>query len=133
MTKIDDLRRRWRKDADYTGAYDALGEQFDLAGSPIEAKTMVRLSPPQHARKLKVRGGRPLKRVGLCLRDSRKRRANSALTRPRDGARPRRIGMSQALRARTAGRSAGVGSRRALAGSVATVTVFPVMSKNSTE
>ena len=37
-----------------------------------------------------------------------------------------------ALRARTVGRSAGVGTRRALAGSVATVTVFPVMSKNST-
>ena len=40
---------------------------------------------------------------------------------------------TQALRARTAGRSAGAGKRRALAGSVATVTVFPVMSKNSTE
>lgn len=38
-----------------------------------------------------------------------------------------------ALRARTAGRSAGVGSRRAPAGSVATATVFPVMSKNSME
>jgi len=31
------------------------------------------------------------------------------------------------------GRSAGVGSRRALAGSVTTATVLPVMSKNSTE
>ena len=39
----------------------------------------------------------------------------------------------QALRARTAGRSAGVGKRRALACSVTTVTVLPVMSKNSTE
>ena len=39
----------------------------------------------------------------------------------------------QALRARTAGRSAGVGRRRALAGSVTTATVLPVMSKNSTE
>lgn len=56
MTKIDDLHRRWRKDADYNGAYHALGEQFDRAGSPIEAKTMVRLSPPQHAKKRKTRG-----------------------------------------------------------------------------
>jgi len=38
-----------------------------------------------------------------------------------------------ALRARTAGRSAGVGRRNALAGIVTTVTVLPVMSKNSTE
>jgi hypothetical protein len=39
----------------------------------------------------------------------------------------------QALRARTAGRSAGVGRRRALAGNVTTATVLPVMSKNSTD
>jgi hypothetical protein len=44
-----------------------------------------------------------------------------------------RVGTDQALRARTAGRSAGVGTRRALAGSATTATVFPVMSKNSTE
>lgn len=31
MTKISDLHRRWSKDADYRGAYDALGEEFDLA------------------------------------------------------------------------------------------------------
>ena len=41
--------------------------------------------------------------------------------------------MAQALSARAAGRSAGVGTRRALAGSVTTATVLPVMSKNSTE
>jgi hypothetical protein len=45
----------------------------------------------------------------------------------------RRGGTVQALRARTAGRSAGVGRRKALAGSVTTATVLPVMSKNSTE
>ena len=37
------------------------------------------------------------------------------------------------LRARTAGRSAGEGRRRALAGRVTTATVLPVMSKDSTE
>jgi hypothetical protein len=36
---------------------------------------------------------------------------------------------AQVLRARTAGRSAGVGRRRALAGSVTPATVLPVMSK----
>ena len=54
MTKIDDLHRRWRKDADYKGAYDALGEEFDLARSLIDARTTVRLSQPQHANKLKT-------------------------------------------------------------------------------
>jgi hypothetical protein len=39
----------------------------------------------------------------------------------------------RALRARAAGRSAGVGSRRALAGSVTTPTVLPVMSKKLDE
>ena len=39
----------------------------------------------------------------------------------------------QALSARTAGRSACVGSLNALAGTVTTPTVLPVMSKNSTE
>ena len=41
--------------------------------------------------------------------------------------------MAQALSARTVGLSAGVGRRKALAGSVDTATVLPVMSKNSTE
>ena len=38
MTKISDLHRHWRKDADYNAAYDALGEEFDLARALIEAK-----------------------------------------------------------------------------------------------
>jgi len=35
MTKISDLHRRWSKDADYKDAYDALGEEFDLAHALI--------------------------------------------------------------------------------------------------
>ena len=35
MTKISDLHRRWRKDGDYKAAYDALGEEFDLARALI--------------------------------------------------------------------------------------------------
>ena len=50
-----------------------------------------------------------------------------------DGHPPLSNSTTQALRARTAGRSAGVGNRRALTGSVTTATVLPVMSKNSTE
>jgi hypothetical protein len=34
MTKISDLHRRWSKDVDYREAYDALGEEFDLARPP---------------------------------------------------------------------------------------------------
>ena len=54
MTKIDDLHRRWRKDADYKGVCDAPGEEFDLARSLIDARTTVPLSQPQHAKKLKT-------------------------------------------------------------------------------
>jgi hypothetical protein len=39
MTKISELHRRWSKDRDYKGAYDALGEEFDLARALIEART----------------------------------------------------------------------------------------------
>jgi hypothetical protein len=52
VTKIDDLHRRWRKDADYKGAYDDLGEEFDLARSLIDPRTTVRPSQPQHAKNL---------------------------------------------------------------------------------
>jgi hypothetical protein len=56
VTKIDDLHRRWRKDPDYKGAYEVMGEEFDCARSLIDANTMVRLSPSQHAKKLKTPG-----------------------------------------------------------------------------
>ena len=39
MTKISELPRRWSKDAGYKEAYDGLGEEFDLARAPIEART----------------------------------------------------------------------------------------------
>ena len=42
MMKIDDLHRRWRMDADYKEADDALGEEFDFARSLIDARTTVR-------------------------------------------------------------------------------------------
>ena len=54
MTKISDLHRRWRKDADYEDAYDALGEEFDLARALIEARTAAGLSQAQLARRMKT-------------------------------------------------------------------------------
>ena len=39
MTKISDLHRRWSSDADYRDAYDALGQEFDLARALMEART----------------------------------------------------------------------------------------------
>ena len=54
MTKISDLHRRWRKAADYTAAYDALGEEFDLARALIEARAAAGLSQSQLARKMKT-------------------------------------------------------------------------------
>jgi ribosome-binding protein aMBF1 (putative translation factor) len=54
VTKISDLHRRWRKDADYKNAYDALGEEFDLARALIEARTAAGLSQAQLARRMKT-------------------------------------------------------------------------------
>ena len=54
MTKISDLHRRWNKDADYKEAYDALGEEFDLARALIKARTAAGLSQSQLARRMKT-------------------------------------------------------------------------------
>jgi transcriptional regulator with XRE-family HTH domain len=54
MTKISKLHRRWSKDAAYRDAYDALGEEFDLAAALIEARTAAGLSQSQLARRMKT-------------------------------------------------------------------------------
>ncbi len=54
MTKLNDLHRRWSKDADYKTGYDALGEEFQLARVLIEARTRVGLSQTQLARRMKT-------------------------------------------------------------------------------
>ena len=54
MTKINHLHRRWSKDADYKDAYEALGEEFDLARALIEARTAAGLSQSQLARRMKT-------------------------------------------------------------------------------
>jgi transcriptional regulator with XRE-family HTH domain len=54
MSKLKDLHRRWSKDDDYKAAYDALGEEFELAKALIEARTRAGLSQTQLARKMKT-------------------------------------------------------------------------------
>ena len=52
MTRISELHRRWSKDRNYKDAYDALGEEFDLARALIEARTAAGLSQSQLARRM---------------------------------------------------------------------------------
>ena len=52
MTRIRELHRRWNKDPDYKEAYDALGEEFDLARALNEARTAAGLSQSQLARRM---------------------------------------------------------------------------------
>lgn len=54
MTKIRELHRSWSRDAAYRDAYDALGEEFDLAHALIEARTTAGLSQSQLARRMKT-------------------------------------------------------------------------------
>ena len=54
MTKLKDLHRRWSMDADYDAAYDALGEEFQLASALIEARTRAGLTQMQLARRMKT-------------------------------------------------------------------------------
>ena len=54
MTKLKDLHRRWSKEKDYKSAYDALGEEFELAKALIEARTRAGLSQTQLARRMKT-------------------------------------------------------------------------------
>jgi hypothetical protein len=44
MTKISELLRRWSKTPAYKQAYDALEEEFDLARTLIEARTVAGLT-----------------------------------------------------------------------------------------
>ena len=54
MTKIDDLHRRWRQDAEYKDAYDALAKEFDLGPSLTDAGEAAPCSQPHPAKKLKT-------------------------------------------------------------------------------
>jgi hypothetical protein len=54
VTKIDDLHRRWRQDAEYKDAYDALAEELELGRSLPDARKAARRSQSHPAKKVKT-------------------------------------------------------------------------------
>ncbi len=54
MTRVKDLHRGWMKDPKYKAEYDALGKEFQLARTLIEARTRAGLSQTQLARRMKT-------------------------------------------------------------------------------
>ena len=52
--KVDDLHRKWMKDAEYKQEYEALAEEFSLAAELIEARTRAGLTQEQVARRMKT-------------------------------------------------------------------------------
>lgn len=46
---VEDAFADWRKDPDYVAAYDALDEEFALAGALIEARSAARMTQQQVA------------------------------------------------------------------------------------
>jgi len=54
MTKLKDLHRRWSKEKNYKAAYEALGEEFELAKALIATRMRAGLSQTQLARKMKT-------------------------------------------------------------------------------
>ena len=54
MTRVKDLHRSWMKNAKYKAEYDAMGEEFQLARTLIEARMHAGLSQTQLARRMKT-------------------------------------------------------------------------------
>ena len=54
MARVKDLHRGWLKDPKYKAEYDALGKEFQLARTLIEARTRAGLSQTQLARRMKT-------------------------------------------------------------------------------
>ena len=54
MTKLKDLHHRWSKEKNYKAAYEALGEEFELAKALIATRMRAGLSQTQLARKMKT-------------------------------------------------------------------------------
>jgi transcriptional regulator with XRE-family HTH domain len=54
MTKAKDLHRAWKKDPKYKTEYEALGKEFQLVRTLIEARTRAGLSQTQLARRMKT-------------------------------------------------------------------------------
>lgn len=54
MTKVRDLHRRWMEDPEYRTEYDALEEEFRIAGALIAARTRAGLSQTELAKRMKT-------------------------------------------------------------------------------
>ena len=54
MSKVKTLHRAWLKDRKYKTEYEALGKEFQLVRSLIEARMRAGLSQTQLARKMKT-------------------------------------------------------------------------------
>jgi len=52
--RVDDLHRKWMKDAKYRREYDALQEEFSLVAALIQARTRAGLTQEQVARRMKT-------------------------------------------------------------------------------
>jgi ribosome-binding protein aMBF1 (putative translation factor) len=52
--RVDDLQKTWMKDPNYRREYDALGEEFALVASLIEARTRAGLTQEQVAHRMKT-------------------------------------------------------------------------------
>jgi transcriptional regulator with XRE-family HTH domain len=52
--RVDDLHKKWLKDANYQREYDALNEEFSLIHALIEARTRAGLTQEQVAKRMKT-------------------------------------------------------------------------------
>ncbi|MDY7017166.1 MAG: helix-turn-helix transcriptional regulator [Nitrospirota bacterium] len=52
MNQASDLHKKWSRDPEYQEAYEALGLEFELARSVIEARTRAGLTQEQLARRM---------------------------------------------------------------------------------
>jgi ribosome-binding protein aMBF1 (putative translation factor) len=52
--RVDELHRRWMKDANYRREYRALEEEFSLVAALIEARTRAGLTQQQVAQRMKT-------------------------------------------------------------------------------
>ena len=52
MNQASDLHKKWSRDPEYQEAYKALGLEFELARSVIEARTRAGLTQEQLARRM---------------------------------------------------------------------------------
>lgn len=99
MTKISELHRGWSKDPNYKDAYDAPGEEVDLARALIEARTAAGLSQSQLAKKMKTSQSYIARIEGGKVRpstDALERFAQATRTRLRIGGAARKLDQSAA-------------------------------------